>query len=139
MAELLHTTSWQADGGPRVLVEAEHWSTREVMARTLRAAGYQVETCPGPSGADARCPLAASQGCAAAEEADVVVHGLHPGDERNRELVQALRRRNPGTPLVIDLTDRAVGRHPAVYAGCILVQEPGSTGSLLDAVRQATS
>lgn len=138
MTELTSPT-WDAAGdGLRVLVEAADWATRHHMARALEAAGHEVASCPGPSGADARCPLATGQGCAGAEGADVVVFALHPGDHRNRECLRAHRTKHPGTPVVIDVPEAAMRRNPGDYAGCLLVQEPGSAESLVAAVERAS-
>ena len=140
MQELTTPTSWEAaEGGLRVLVEAANWGARQHMARALQEAGHQVAVCPGPSGADARCPLASGHGCQAAEEADVVVFALHPGDHRNRECLRAHRVQHPGTPVVIDVPEAAMSRNPGDYAGCLLVQEPGSADSLVTAVTQAVN
>lgn len=138
MADLIAEARWEPEQqGPRVLVEAADWSTRQALGQILQAAGYRSVSCPGPSGADSRCPLAAGAGCGAAEEADVVVHALHAGDPRNREVLRAFRQRLPDTPLVVEVPERTVAAHPEDYEDCIVVHPPMTSDALLHAVGKA--
>ena len=120
-----------------MLIEAAEWSARQSMSQALQRAGFRTEVCPGPAGADHRCPLAGGGGCVAAEHADVVVHALHPGDHRNREALNALRHRLPDTPVVLDVPERARAVLAEDCDGCVVVPSPRSADSLVDAVRTA--
>lgn len=139
MAELIGEPDWGTQDGPRVLVEAADWSSRHTMERVLVNAGYRTVSCPGPSGAGARCNLAAGQGCEAAEQADVVVHALHPGDERNAEALLALRRRVAGTPLIVEVAEPIVRTRPDRYEGCVVMPAPMTPTMLLDAVARVVA
>lgn len=136
MAELIGKSEWGTQDGPRVLVEAADWSSRHTMEQVLTNAGYRTVSCPGPSGAGARCHLAAGEGCAAAEQADVVVHALHPGDQRNAEALAALRRRLGGTPLIVEVPEPIVRARPDSYEGCTVIPAPMTPAALLDAVAE---
>ena len=139
MADLNREPEWQGVGGPRVLIEAAEWSARQSMSQALQRAGFRTEVCPGPGGADHRCPLAGDGGCVAAEHADVVVHALHPGDHRNREALDALRRRLPDTPVVLDVPERARQLLTEDCDDCVVVPSPRSADTLVDAVRTAVA
>lgn len=88
--------------------------------RGVRRAGYAVAICPGPA-AEARCPLAGDEGCAAAAGADVVVSSLGQETAQAREALAALRERLPGRPLLIEADGNAGGRWPELLAGCELL------------------
>lgn len=137
MAELIAQPEWGTQDGPRVLVEAADWSSRHTMEQVLSDAGYRTVSCPGPSGAGARCHLAAGEGCDAADQADVVVHALHPGDQRNAEALLALCRRLAGTPIVVEVPEPIARARPDRYAGCAVVPSPMTPAMLLEAVSQA--
>lgn len=139
MAELIHSVDWGSSGGPRVLIEAADWSTRQLLSQVVEAAGYRSAACPGPAGSDHRCRLASGAGCQAAETADVVLYALRPGDHRNREALLALRRRLPGTPVVIDVPEAARRADPELYDGCVVVASPHSPDAVVAALRDATA
>jgi hypothetical protein len=122
-----------------VLIEATNWSARQAMAQTLAQAGFRPIACPGPVGSDTRCTLAAGAGCPAAEQADVVVHALQPGDPRNREVLAALRRRLPGTPVIVEVPEPVARSRPEAYEGCVVIPAPMSAAVLVEAVRNATT
>lgn len=136
MAELIGEPEWGTQDGPRVLVEAADWSSRHTMEQVLANAGYRTVSCPGPSGAGARCSLAAGEGCDAAEQADVVVHALHPGDQRNAEALAALRRRLGGTPVIVEVPEPTARARPDRYEGCLVVPALMTPTMLLTAVSQ---
>ena len=139
MADLIRSVHWGTSGGPRVLIEAADWSTRQLLSQVVEAAGYRSAACPGPAGSDHRCRLASGEGCQAAETADVVLHALRPGDQRNREALLALRRRLPGTPVVIDVPEPTRCAGPEVYDGCIFVASLHSPEAVVAALRDATA
>src|SRR5947209_7793734 len=59
-------------GGTRVLVENPHEDYRYEHAQVLRAAGYEVATCSGPTDSHG-CPLVENGRCSLVDGADVVV------------------------------------------------------------------
>ena len=75
------------------------------LAAGLRQAGYGVAVCPGPNESE-RCPLAGDDGCEAAHGADVIVAGLGLSKPQSREVLEALRARCAGTPLVVEVSHR---------------------------------
>ena len=83
-------------GGRRVLVERQGWFDDERVA-ALRSAGDEGRQCPGPSRHAGRsCPLVTSGRCALAEEADIIVSMLPPGDPECAAVLAAHGRRWPG-------------------------------------------
>lgn len=105
---------------PRVLLEQPEGTNVDRRIEALRRAGYAVAICPGPA-AEARCPLAGDEGCAAAAGADVVVSSLGQETAQAREALAALRERLPGRPLLIEADGNAGGRWPELLAGCELL------------------
>jgi CheY-like chemotaxis protein len=91
---------WPWVGQPRVLIEHSDDVTGLALASVLRGEGYAVAVCPGPAESE-RCPLAGPEGCAIAHGADVVVTALGLERPAGREVLEALRARLPGTPLVV--------------------------------------
>ncbi len=130
------TWSDQGRGSGRVLIEAAEWHTRESLSSILSDHGFDTSTCPGPEGADGRCPLAAGDGCRAADEADVVVHALQAADVRNIEVLRSHRRCNPATPVIVEVPEPTVDRSPETYEGTIAVAPPLNR-SLIDTVADA--
>lgn len=137
MADLIRSVDWGTSGGPRVLIEAADWSTRQLLTQVVEAAGYRSAACAGPGGSDHRCRLASGEGCQAVETADVVLYALRPGDQRNREALLALRRRLPGTPVVVDVPEPARRADPEAYDGCIAISAPHSPEAVVAALRDA--
>lgn len=139
MPDLIGEPEWGERGGTRVLIEAADWSARQAMTQTLAEAGFRPVACPGPDGSDARCTLAAGAGCQAAEEADVVVHALRPGDVRNREVLTALRLQLPDTPVIVEVPGPVVRSRPEDYEGCVVVPPPMTSAALVEAVQRVTT
>lgn len=80
---------------PRVLIEHPDERIALALADRLRHEGYSVGMCQGPD-ATSPCPLVGAGDCISAHDADVIVSCL--ADEH---VVQALRDRCPGVPLVV--------------------------------------
>lgn len=137
MPEFIHRHEWAEGSRTRVLVEAAEWRAREQLTTVLREPGYDTLSCPGPEGAGQRCPLAAGDGCRAAEEVDVVVHALHPSDLRNVEALRALRHRLPEVPVVVEASAPDAERRSVELEGCVVVEAPASPAALLEAVSRA--
>ena len=80
---------------PRVLIEHPDERIAFALADRLRREGYSVGMCSGPD-ATSPCPLVGAGECVSAHDADVIVSCLADDD-----VVQALRARCPGVPLVV--------------------------------------
>lgn len=73
-------------------------------AKALEHAGYEVETCSGPSHAD--CPILRDQACPLLDHADVLVYDTALGTPQEmRLLVDHLRDTYADLPLVVIGTD----------------------------------
>ena len=87
--------------GPRVLIEDPEEAQSLQLTQSLRTAGYAVAICPGPADGGDRCPVAEHEPCALVEGADVVVCGLPQKQESGREVLDGLRLRYAGKPVVV--------------------------------------
>ena len=137
MPELLEHHDWSGGSRGRVLVEAAEWGHRETIGAVLRNAGYATVGCAGPEGTGRRCTLASGAGCEASAEADVVVHALRTTDPRNLEVLRALRRLRPHTPVVVEASPAVVEARAEDLAGCVVIDAPCTPASLLEAVEAA--
>jgi len=119
---------------PRVLVEhADAEATADVLA-ALRGDGFAVAVCRGPEH-DSRCPLAADDGCAAAEGADVVVSWLGLATAEAREALAASRSRLPGTPLLVVANAGEAAQWPELVENAAVIEGPASPAQVLLGVR----
>jgi DNA-binding response OmpR family regulator len=125
---------WPWPGHPRVLIEHAEEAVGMSLASGLRHAGYAVAVCPGP-GRSERCPLAGDEGCEAAHGADVIVAGLGLGTPQSREVLEALRARCAGTPLVVEVAPEEKAEWAELLEGCEVVLSPVTPDELLAAVR----
>lgn len=125
---------WPWPGHPRVLIEDAEETRGLGFADAVRQAGYAVAVCPGP-GRSERCPLAGDEGCEAAHGADVIVAGLGVGTSQSREVLEALRARRPGTPLIVEATAEEQEKWSELLQGCEVVVPPVAPGELVAAVR----
>jgi len=116
----------------RVLVECDDPAIQDGLERVLRESGYEVSLCAGPASRSSGCPLVVSGQCGLVEDAQVVVHALDHTDRSNRDVLAALVRSAPDTPIVVE-------------AGLVAEDEPGdarrvrfpmSRGALLDAIQR---
>ncbi len=115
----------------RVLVECDDPTIQDGLERTLRDSGYQVSVCAGPASRSSGCPLVVSGQCGLVEDAQVVVHALDQGDHSNLEVLAALLRDAPDTPVVIEAGLAGEGESGDVRR----VQFPISRASLLEAIQ----
>lgn len=119
---------------PRVLIEhADAEATADVVA-ALRGDGFAVAVCRGPEH-DSRCPLAAEEGCAAAEGADVVVSWLGLATTEAREALAAVRRRLPATPVLVVANAGEAARWPELVENAAVIEGPASPEQVLRGVR----
>ena len=132
----LRTSRWRgADGRQKVLVESNdgaiQWAT-EMFLRNKE--GYAVACCNGPDREHGRCPLVLGEACPAAEEADVIVHGLRLGSEDNRSVLVALRAAFPDKPVVVEVPKPEIARYEDDLAGCHVVPFPYRRETLAEAI-----
>jgi hypothetical protein len=95
----------------RILVEHENPRVLAARVRDLEAAGFLVDTCPGPSAwPDKRCPLITDGRCEQAEQADVILAAL-PMDAIK---VYIALRTHYDVPVVLSLSDAERSRFPVL-------------------------
>jgi GNAT superfamily N-acetyltransferase len=82
----------------RVLVEAPGLLERSITTR-LRAAGYDVRQCGGPTAAGRRdpCPVLAQGRCRLAQDADAIICLLPEDDDDSRAIVSSHALHRPGS------------------------------------------
>lgn len=119
---------------PRVLVEHPDETVGLEIAGALRLAGYAVAICGGPQ-QPGQCPLADSDGCPAAQDADLVVSCLGYESEAAREVLRALRVRCPRVPLVVELPLEPAGVRE-VAEGCHAIAAPATPDRVVAAVQE---
>ncbi|HSK23180.1 MAG TPA: hypothetical protein VK906_08395 [Egicoccus sp.] len=113
-------------GTPRVVVEERDPSLRRLAGDHLRRSGFEVASCGGPEQLSRRrCPLEEGGRCPAIVDADVVVSSLRSDTPRHVAVVGALRRRYPGTPLLIVAPPLIAHRHRRLLEGCHVVPRYG--------------
>jgi DNA-binding response OmpR family regulator len=133
-ATRLSPQPWPWVGQPRVLIEHPDESAGLALASILRQAGYAVAVCPGPEHSE-HCPLTGPDGCAVAHGADVVVSSLGLERPEAREVLQALRMRRPGTPLIVEVPPGDNAAWHDVLQGCDLIASPIQPDELVARVR----
>lgn len=81
--------------GKKVLVEV-HGMAEHPITTSLRAAGFDVRQCAGPSpGRREPCPLLVGGRCRLADEADAIICLLPEGDDESRAVVSSHALRRP--------------------------------------------
>jgi CheY-like chemotaxis protein len=120
----------------RVVIEEADPAARDIMAATLEAEGFHVDTCPGPS-RDRPCPLVQGDDCDMVQHADVVVCALHLANSQARDVVRVLRLRCPGTPVVIAASSWQASRYSDTVREARVLEHPVKRDSLVAAVRDA--
>lgn len=120
---------------PMVVVESARPDAREAIVRSLRAAGLDVTTCPGPAQLHGDgCPLVETADCSLTARADAVVHDLDLDDPDSREVLASLRARYERLPVVVEATTAAVRRHRELLEGCTVIP-PYSSEYLAEVVQ----
>ncbi|TAM69221.1 MAG: hypothetical protein EPN50_04835 [Chloroflexota bacterium] len=84
----------------KVLVVHHDVDLADVEVDGLRRAGYEVEQCAGPTGAQP-CPVMRGSACWMADRADVLVYDAWASGDSGRELVDDIRAIYPDKPLVL--------------------------------------
>lgn len=146
MRKRLSTSAWQRPAEPapgpaartrgRVLIENPHGVLVEGYEAALRAAGFEVGTCAGPSAAEP-CPLVAEQACPLVAGADVVVCGLDFSEPESRAVLGALRTHHGGAAVVVQVPDGQMADVAATAAGFRLVPASLGAAALVDEVAAA--
>jgi hypothetical protein len=142
----LSTSAWQRPTEPapgpaagargRVLIENPHGVLVDAYEDALRAAGFEVGSCAGPSAAEP-CPLVTEEACPLVAGADVVVCGLDFDQPESRAVLDALRTHHGGAAVVVQVPDRQVGEVAPAAAGFRLVPASVDPADLVAAVEGA--
>jgi len=127
---------WPWVGQPRVLIEHPDESAGLALASILRRSGFAVAVCPGPEHAE-HCPLTGPEGCAVAHGADLVVSSLGVDRPEAREVLEALRARRPGTPLIVEVPPGSEDEWRGLLEGCDVIESPVAPDELVARVRDA--
>jgi hypothetical protein len=137
MRQRVPSRAWYSPGRPgrrsRVLVEDDHPALAISDFSLLQAAGFDVAYCSGPGDTPGNCPLVRGQPCQLLAGADAVLHGLDPG----LGIAAAIRRRHPGTAVVVKQRRRADDSAEAVPRGCEPLCYGCSVNGQIDALRRA--
>jgi len=121
---------------PRVAVEIQGAQLADAVQRILRAEGYQVAVCGGPSiFPDGQCPLVEGRGCPMVEQADVIVHALGVEDPEGVAVLEAHEEAHPGIRRVVVV---GPGPHTQVgdAAGQVVIEGGLTRDKLLAAIER---
>jgi len=120
----------------RVLVECEDPTVQDGLERALRTEGHATAGCAGPmSRGTGECPLVVDGRCGLVEDADVVVHAFDPDRADLAQVLTAIRRRCPGTPVIVEVSGRTDGSAASAVADCHTLRYPTSSGAVVATVR----
>ena len=123
----------------RVLIEANDGAEAFARVRLLERNGYDAAWCPGPPDAvGARCPLVAGEECPLTDWADVVVTSLGIEHPAGREVLEALRRAHPRTPVVVETSRSATEQWPHLVEGHHVLTAPTTADHFLGVVAELT-
>jgi hypothetical protein len=118
---------------PRVLIEDAHPALAISDFSMFEKAGFDVAFCSGPGDDPSACPLMRGERCPLVAGADAVLHGLDP----KLGIAAAIRRQNPGTPVLVEQEPGPDGCLPPVPAGCLPLVSTCSVKGQIDALWQA--
>ena len=122
--------------GARVLIEEPDGAEAFAYWSLLTDNGYEVEWCPGPGRpSEGPCPLVFSRHCELVERADVVVSSLGIDHEPCRDVLGAIRRLHPETPVIVQATQREFTRWGDLFEGNWTLRAPVTGRALLDSVQ----
>lgn len=125
-------------GKVRVLVEDDDGATGMAAVAILKDAGYDAMTCGGPEELyGGRCPLVDCGRCQLVEGADVVLCSLRLSSADNAEVLRAVKRHHPTTPVVVEVTEPQAKVLGELLEGCERVPFPFTRKPLLRAVSAA--
>ena len=131
--------NWDADSRKlRVLVETTDRAERLAITAELKAAGFDAVSCGGPySLHGGECALVAGGACSAVAGADAIFHRLNPANPANREVLVALKRTYPKTPIVIEIPQPDLRRFADALDGCNILLMPAHAPAMVAAIRRA--
>ena len=133
--------NWDAESERlRVLVESDHRAVRREISEELETAGFDVVSCGGPFALHSGgCALVTGGSCPGAAGADVILHRLNPGNPACREVLVALKRTYPRTPIAVEIREVDLARFADVLDGCSVVLMPADAGAMVAAIRGAVT
>ena len=124
---------------PQVLFETPDPGEAFACWRLLGRSGYEMSWCPGPGGSPSgTCALVASGDCALAERAGVIVSSLGLHHESSRQVLGAIRRRFPETPVIVTTTAAGSRQWASLLTGIRTLFLPVTRRTLLASVEAAT-
>lgn len=131
---------WPAsrDSRRRVLIENADGSIQTAAERILREAGYDVALCGGvETHRNRRCPLVETGECDLTGGADVIVHSLNVSGPGATDVLRALRKEHPTTPVVVEISAQRLVQLASELEGCFVVPAPVTEQRLLESVEAA--
>lgn len=124
----------------KVLVETSDGAERWAITEELKAAGFDTVSCGGPYSLHrGECPLVAGGACPAAASADAIFHRLNPANPANREILVALKRTYPDTPIVVEIPQPDLRRFADELDACDIVLTPADAPAMVAAIRRAVT
>lgn len=118
---------------PRILIEDDSPALAISDFSAFGQAGFDVAYCSGPRHDATACPLLAGGSCPVVAGADVVLHGLDP----RLGVATEIRRRHPGTPVLLVQRLRDGGILPSAPPGCKTLPPGCSIAGQVEAARRA--
>jgi hypothetical protein len=118
----LQRSSWSVTrrpDHPRLLIEKDDAALALSDFSVFTEAGFQVAYCTGPCDDRHQCPMLRGEDCDLVSGADVVLNGLGSDD-----VAEAIVRRHPCLPVVVESRRGPDGALQAVPEGCIPLVYP---------------
>ena len=142
MRQHVISSRWMADGAARgarlrLLVETADPVAEISDFRSFRQAGIDVAVCSGPGPQGSECPMVTGRRCALAERADAVLVELPPSSSETHQVVEAMRARHPGTPIVMHVARQPADESSRVPEGVVPLPMPASVDQQIRVVRRA--
>jgi hypothetical protein len=136
MIQRVPRRTWRTPGAgtrpPRVLIEDGHEALAISDFSLFEQAGFDIAFCSGPGEDFRACPLLRGEPCPVPARADAVLHGLDPA----LGIAAAIRRRNPGLPVVVKQHRRPGAGPSPVPEGCTQLPGSCSVQGQIDALRR---
>jgi hypothetical protein len=137
MKQRVPRRAWRSAGRaghrPRVLIEDDHPALAISDFSLFEQAGFDVAFCPGPGRGLTACPVLHGGPCPIVAGADAVLHNLDP----ELGVAAAIRRHNPGVPVIARQCRQADGSLQRLPEGCIPHVFPSSVKGQIDALWRA--
>jgi len=132
---------WPAEArGRRVLLECDDPELQDGLHRVLSEDGYAVALCAGPGSRHSGvCPLVIDGHCGLVEEAHVIVHALDAADPAHRDVLSAVVKACPGTPVVVEARTARAHEIDPTSGEVRLVEFALDRNALMSAVERAAS